>query len=199
MILKMFILIKTIDVKTQVLKKCKVKNETESFKFFDALQSMDESFTKSCNCQFSFVHDSLFEIAAYHFGCQYPDIILKSMNSDYIANHIKIDKCPFMGINKKNESEKHKSNSDIQHGNTVDEQKGVVDLCIRLKEPYYQLFVERLYSDIENGEYTNVFRNEALKHPVVAQSLIKIIDGKSYTELYTVFFQRRGACQKKIY
>lgn len=199
MILKMFILIKTIDVKTQVLKKCKVKNETENFKFFDALQSMDESFIKSCNCQFSFVHDSLFEIAAYHFGCQYPDIILKSMNSDYIANHIKIDKCPFMGINKKNESEKHKSNSDIQHGNTVDEQKGVVDLCIRLKEPYYQLFVERLYSDIENGEYTNVFRNEALKHPVVAQSLIKIIDGKSYTELYTVFFQRRGACQKKIY
>lgn len=176
------------DVKSQILKKCKVKKETDSFEFVDALQSMDKTYTENCNCQFAFVHDSLFEIVAYHFGSQYPDIILKCMNSDYIANYIKIDKCSFMGINKKNESEKHKSSSDIQHGDTVDEQTGVVDLCIRLKEPHYQLFVERLYSDIENGEYTNVFRNEALKHPVVAQALIKIIDRKSYTELYSVFF-----------
>lgn len=174
------------DVKAQILKKCTVKKETDSFKFVGALQSMDKTYTKNCNCQFAFVHDSLFEIVAYHFGCQYPDIILKCMNSDYIANYIKIDTCSFVGINKKNESEKHKSSSDIQHGDTVDE--GVVDLCIRLKEPHYQLFVERLYSDIENGEYTNVFRNEALKHPVVAQALNKIIDGKSYTELYSVFF-----------
>lgn len=185
------------DVKAQILKKCTVKKETDSFKFVDALQSMDKTHTKNCNCQFAFVHDSLFEIVAYHFGCQYPDIILKCMNSDYIANYIKIDKCTFMGMNKKNESEKHKSSSDIQHGDTVDEENGVVDLCIRLKEPHYQLFVERLYSDINNGEYTNVFRNEALKHPVVAQAFIKIIDGKSYTELYSVFFSEAMGMPKK--
>lgn len=183
--------------KTQVLRKCKVKNETNSFKFFDALQSMDGSFTKSCNCQFSFVHDSLFEILAYHFGCQFPYFILKCMNSDYIANYIKIDKCTFMGMNKKNESEKHKSSSDIEHSDTVDERKGVVDLCIRLKEPHYQLFAERLYSDIENGEFPHVFRNEALKLPVVAQALIKILEGKSYTELYSVFFFRSEGHVKK--
>lgn len=184
------------DVKAQILKKCTVKKETDSFKFVDALQSMDITYTTNSNSQFSFVHDSLFEIVAYHFGRQYPDIILKCMNSDYIANYIKIDKCTFVGINKKNESEEHKLSSVSQHGDTVDEQKSVVDLCIRLKEPHYQLFVERLYSDIENGEYTNVFRNEALKYPVVAQALIKIIDGKSYTELYSVFFSEAKVMPK---
>lgn len=142
------------DVKAQVLKKYKVKNETDSFKFLDALQSMDKTFTKSCNCQFSFVHDSLFETIAYHFGRQFPDIILKCMNSDYVANKIKIDTSTLTGIENKDESEVYKSIMNIQPGETADEQEGVVDLCIRLQEPHYQLFAERLYSDIENGEYT---------------------------------------------
>lgn len=43
----------------------------------------------------------------------------------------------------------------------------------------------------------NVFRNEALKHPVVAQALIKIIEGKSYTELYSVFFSDVKDMSKK--
>lgn len=35
------------------------------------------------------------------------------MNSDYIVNYIKIDKCFFIGINKKNDSEKYKLSLDI--------------------------------------------------------------------------------------
>lgn len=89
------------DVKAQILKKCTVKKETDSFKFVNALKSMDKTYTKECTCHFSFVNDSLFEIVAYHFGSQYPDIILKCMNSDYIANYIKIEKCTSVGEKKK--------------------------------------------------------------------------------------------------
>lgn len=35
------------------------------------------------------------------------------MNSDYIVNYIKIEKCIFMGIEKMNESEEYKLSLDI--------------------------------------------------------------------------------------
>lgn len=173
------------DVKTKLLRSCKVKNETDSFQFVDALKAMDGTYTKTFDCQYSFVQDSLFEIVAYHFGRQFPDIILKCMNSDYVANYIKLDTCTLIG-KRKIENEEHELSMNFQHGDVIDESEGVIDF-IRLKEPYYQLFAERLYSDIENGEFKNVFRNQALKHPAVAQALIRIIEGKSYTELYSIF------------
>lgn len=175
------------DVKTKLLKSCKVENETDSFKFVEALKAMDGTHTKTCNCQYSFVHDSLFEIVAYHFGRQFPDIILRCMSSDYVANYIKLDTCTLIGKKSEFENEEHESSMNFQHGDVVDESEGVIDLFIRLKEPKYQLFAERLYSDLENGEFKNVFRNQALKHPAVAQAVIKIIERKSYTQLYSVF------------
>lgn len=176
------------DVKTKLLKSCKVENETDSFQFVDALKAMDGTHTKTCNCQYSFVHDSLFEIVAYHFGRQFPDIILRCMSSDYVANYIKLDTCTLNGKKGKFENEEHESSMNFQHGDVVDESEGAIDLFIRLKEePNYQLFAERLYSDLENGEFKNVFRNQALKHPAVAQAVIRIIEQKSYTQLYSVF------------
>lgn len=186
------------DVKTKLLRSCQVKTGTDSFQFVNALKAMKETFTKTSGWQYSFVHDSLFEIVAYHFGRHSPDIILRCMNSDYVANYIKIDTCTLIKSKRKIEKKEHESSMNFQQGEVVDESEGVIDLFIQLEEPYYQLFAERMHSDIENGEFKNVFRNQALKHPAVAQAFIKIIEGKSYTELYSIFLSEMRETSKIV-
>lgn len=187
------------DVKTKLLRSCQVKTETDGFQFVNALKAMNGTFTKTSGWQYSFVHDSLFEIVAYHFGRHSPDIILRCMNSDYVAKYIKIDTCTMIKSKRKIEKKEHESSMNFQQGEVVDESEGVIDLFIQLEEPYYQLFAERMHSDIENGEFKNVFRNQALKHPAVAQAFIKIIEGKSYTELYSIFLSEMRETSKKTY
>ncbi|XP_061190554.1 uncharacterized protein LOC133198480 [Saccostrea echinata] len=84
---------KMIEMKQSVLQKCKVSGTTDNFEFVDALSEMEGTYTKLCGTDYSFVHDSMLEIVAYHFGCNFPDVILQFMSSSYIANYVKIQKC----------------------------------------------------------------------------------------------------------
>lgn len=136
------------EIKYEILKKCKVKNTTDTFEFIDALTEMEGTYTKRCDNSFTFEHDSMLEIIAYHFGCQYPELILRVMSSDYIANYIEIDVC----------TSREESDNTIEHlydtfmvnTNTAFKRKGVNYLCIKLKEPYFLILCERLIRDIKS-------------------------------------------------
>lgn len=170
------------EMKRKILKKCKVPHDTETFIFMDALLEMVGTFTKKCGNEFTFIHSSMLEITAYSFGRQYPELILQYMSSDYIFNNIKV---------KKDGPKKRKRETDTsfshRQSKPYSENETVKDLCIELKESDYPNLAERLFQDVENLEWYNVFGNEALKHPSVLQHFISIMRTKSYTELHSIF------------
>lgn len=170
------------EMKMKFLKKCKVPHDTDTFKFIDALSEMVGTFTKKCGNEFTFIHSSMLEITAYNFGQRYPELILQYMSSDYISNYIKV---------KKDGPKKRKRETDtkVNHRQSklYSENETVKNLCIELQESDYLILAERLFRDVENLEWYNVFGNEALKHPAVLQHFISIMRKKSYTELHSIF------------
>ncbi|XP_062614475.1 uncharacterized protein LOC134276216 [Saccostrea cucullata] len=80
------------EMKRKALEDCEVESYTESYKFDKALSVMQGTYTKLCGSEYTFIHDSMFEIIAYHFGSKFPNIILQFMSSSYIANYVKLQK-----------------------------------------------------------------------------------------------------------
>lgn len=166
------------EIKCKFLEKCKISKNKDNFKFIDALSELEGTYTKKCDTEFSFIHDSMFEILACHFGRKFPELMLKYMDSDYIANYIKVD-----GPNNK----KRKRSSEIEAYASTN-QKSVFDFCITLSsEQHYAELAERLFRDVVEGEIYNVFLNEALKHTLVLPKFIEVMETKQYAELQSTF------------
>lgn len=163
---------KFYQIKSVVLNRCGLSPKTNLFHLYDALSEMEGTYVRKCGSQVMFLNEAMFDITAYHFGHQFPKIILQNMNSDYIANYIK--------VNSKTESKLEKDKSRL-HVNRE------IDLCIRLHTPDYQIFAERLFRDVCDGEMYNVFTNEALKHPLVIKAFINVMNFRPYSELYAIF------------
>lgn len=168
------------------LKECKVKTHTESFEFIDALSEMEGTYTKRCGGEFTFIHDSMLEIVAYHFGHRFPKLMLQYMSSDYIANYIKV----YTFDTHKMKSESKQMSKDDQQHKPEAETTNVIDLSIKLTEDsLLQMLGERLFKDVENKEIFNVFGNEALKAQSVLQAFMKVMKTRSYSELYSTFLE----------
>lgn len=45
-----------------------------------------------CQNEHTFIHDSMFEIIAFRFGSDRPELMMQIMSSDYVANYIKVGK-----------------------------------------------------------------------------------------------------------
>lgn len=151
------------EIKCEVLKKCKVKQRTDTFEFIDALSEMVGTFTKKCGNHFTVEHGSMFEIIAYHFGCRLPELDLQVLSSDYIANYIKLDIFTSQKGDNKCKYEKYSYKS-IENVYSTGFHEGVFDLCITLKESHYQLLCKRLVIDMNQRGYYYVFMNKTLKH-----------------------------------
>lgn len=159
-------------VKSIVLEKCDIGNRNLT----NALKEMEETYTKKDGDEFVFIHDAMLEITAYHFGSRYPDLILLYMNSDYIANHIK--------VKTSNDTE---GNIAMESDAKVEVNESENSLYITLQKPHYKLLAERLYKDLEKGELYNVFGNEALKHSHVLNCFIELMKELPYIDLYSLF------------
>lgn len=170
--------------KRKFLEACKVNSNMANFEIIDALSEMEGTYTKKCGIDYTFVHDSMFEIVAYHFGCQSQELMLQYMNSDYVAHYIKLESSDTE--NKKYNGEK--TGNDKEYKNIATEKESVIDLCIKLQKAQHCALARRLFTDLENGEFYNVFGNEALKHPSVCRAFIVLMISKTYTELHKVFF-----------
>jgi hypothetical protein len=114
-----------MEMKSHTLENCRLEHHTDTFKFIAALSAMEGTYTKQCGTQYTFIHDSMFEICAYQYGQQFPEQMLQYMSDSYIANYVK-----------PGASERGKP----------------YDLCIRLHEEQYKLVAERLHRDIQNME-----------------------------------------------
>nr|XP_034320582.1 uncharacterized protein LOC117687709 [Crassostrea gigas] len=174
------------EMKFKVLKRCKVDHTICSFNFIDALAEMEGTYTEQRQKEFKFIHDSMLEIIAYHFGRHFPELILQYMDSDYIANYIKPGKYKCRK-RKREEDELDQTVDEKEDSDTVDDEEYVHDLCIKLQESHYHLLADRLFEDIHNGELFNVFENEALKNPLVLQIFLDLMNSKPYSDLFTVF------------
>ncbi|XP_062582915.1 uncharacterized protein LOC134244679 [Saccostrea cucullata] len=131
------------DMKSDVLENCEVESYTDAYKFDNALKAMEGTYMHLRGNEYNFIHDSIFEIIAYHFGSQYPNLILQYISSSYVANKVKIQKCKKYEIgfgNKQafeNKSTARESKPEEENGSVSSEisnDKAFNDLCIRLKE-----------------------------------------------------------------
>ncbi|XP_062621180.1 ankyrin repeat domain-containing protein 17-like [Saccostrea cucullata] len=186
------------EMKSKVLECCEVESNTDAFKFVKALAAMEGTYTKLCGTEYTIIHDSVFEILSYHFGSQFPDLLLQYISSGYIANNVKVQE-------DKGESEvecKQVENEEFngQENKTLSSERSqdLFDLCLRLREDKYPMLAERLYRDIENMELYDVFMNNILKHPKVCQAFIELLETKSYTELKALFLSEQKDVSKVV-
>ncbi|XP_062582009.1 uncharacterized protein LOC134243792 [Saccostrea cucullata] len=167
--------------KLNVLKSCEVDSTTDTFKVLKTLSAMEGTYTKRRDKEFTFVHDSMFEITAYHFGRQFPELNVRYMKSSYVANNVKLQtytapkKCKIIDktisvCNSCTGERTHtfgaisKENTEIgEHIDESAEDNEVLDLCVRIPPSKYQMLAERLYRDIKDMELHDVFMNDALK------------------------------------
>lgn len=179
--------------KDEILKRCQISSTTESFEFINALKRMEHTFTENRDGEFTFSQDSMFEMVAYHFGHRNPELMLKYMSSDFIANNITVnDACTI-------EHESQKKRTYDTYRQSI-EQGNVISLSINLQKNHYPHLAKRLYTDVKNGNLHNVFENEALKNPAIVQFFIKEIEKKPYEEIRTVFLsetRKRFESKKK--
>lgn len=69
------------EMRRSILIKCE-KPAAHSYELINALKEMKGTYTKKRGREFTFFHDSLFEIIAYHFGCKNQELILKYARSN---------------------------------------------------------------------------------------------------------------------
>ncbi|XP_062589044.1 uncharacterized protein LOC134250692 [Saccostrea cucullata] len=203
------------EMKQKALENCEVESYTDPFKFVKALSVMEGTCTKLCGSEYTFIHDSMFEIIAYHFGSKFPDLIFQFMSSSYIANYVKLQKYEMLKLESelKQASEKVAIKSEVKNEKNIaceSSQKGEkealsaencdrmesFDLCIRIGEDQYSLLAVRLYRDIENMELYDVFMNNVLKQTKVCQAFIDVLERKSYTELKSLFLSEQKDVSK---
>ncbi|XP_061190192.1 uncharacterized protein LOC133198055 [Saccostrea echinata] len=158
------------EIKRNVLENCEVESCTDTFKFLNALAAMEGTYTRRNGEEYTFFHDQLYEITAWHYGRKYPRDIVNCMSSSFIANFVKT---------------KQNIRSSESHGR----KPGVMNedkLSIVLPCDLYPLLARRLYRDIE-GMKLYVFMDGHLKHPDVCQAFIDVMKEKTNDEINTLF------------
>lgn len=171
--------------KCKILKVCKVSSLTENFVLVDALTEMKGTYTVENDKQINFIHDSMFEIIAYHFGRDFPEVILENLNNDYIANYIQIDS----SNSRKRKRSEEETNQTVEDNDSVTEQKSVIDLCITLKEKQCPMLAKHWYSAALARDLFAAFGNVSLKHPYVFEPFISLIKDHRYDVLHFIFLE----------
>lgn len=174
------------EIEVEICEKCKVQNIGGCTKLTDVFKELEGSYTISCGNQFTFIHDSMIEILAFHFGSPFPKLILQYMSSNYIANYIKVSRRDPDMRKKETEIEGNKS-VDNKHSEKIYERENEVDLCINVVESDFTILAERLFRDVGEREFYNVFEKETLKNPGVYQAFIGVMQRKPYDVLHSVF------------
>lgn len=172
--------------KCEFLKACEVSTLTENYIFVNALSEMEGTYTVKNDQQVNFIHDSMFEIIAYHFGRHFPEVILENLNDDYIANYIKIDTS---NSRKKKRYSEEETDKTVENRDSVTEHKSVNDLCIKLKESQCPMLAKNWYNALGAGDLFSAFGNASLKQPCVFQPFIRMIEEEPYDMFHSVFLE----------
>ncbi|CAC5424870.1 unnamed protein product [Mytilus coruscus] len=145
-------------VKQLIYKKCRLNDGTPELDLLDALDHMLETYVTRCDGVFRFIHDSIFEVTASHFGNQYPDLIIEYLDSNYIAHKVRV----------------------------IPEELSQC-LYVKVRKQHYSSLGNRIYRDITTMELFNVFMNKSLTYEPFLIFFLKMLGKKSYEEIKDLF------------
>ncbi|CAC5388377.1 unnamed protein product [Mytilus coruscus] len=77
-------------IKGDVYEQCELDQGTSKYTILRALEELEGTYTVKSGKQLSFIHDTIFEVIAYHHGTKYPNQILKYLSTSYIANMVTV-------------------------------------------------------------------------------------------------------------
>lgn len=160
-----------IEIKRHFSQKGIIDSKTEPAMLYEALRELEGFYTKQVDGRFTFVHEHMFEIVAYHVGQDFPEIILQYMSSGYIASHLR--------PNSTHDTENEEENA---------------DLLLILNELKFPILAERLFRDLENGELYNVFRNICFQHSRMRTAFVGVLKNMSFSQLSSVFLSELKEC-----
>ena len=146
----------------EVFNNCGVNLATPDKTIKDAIYNMSETYFTQVETEYTFTHDFIFEVIAYHYGCQNKHTILKYLSSSYIANKV-----------------------------TVYDQASNEDLCIHISEDMYLPLAERLYTDIQSMNLFDVFMNKSLKHGLFRDVFETMLKAKHIDEFESLILRKR--------
>ena len=150
-----------MEIKQKVFQNCRVSGWNSEIK--DALDHMINTFTIRTDKKYSLIHNSVYEVLAFHYGNQHQEDMLEYMSCSFVAKKFSIR----------------------------DTSNDPGDLHIKIHEEHYSAFAKRLARDLKDFELHDVFMNEALKTPCICNALIGELKIWSCLEIKTIFFQKR--------
>ena len=156
-----------MEIKSIVFENCRATNVSNT-KIIDALNSMINTFTTRTSEGYSLIHDTVYEVLAFHYGNEHQEDMLLYMSSSFVAHKFKVNKTS----------------------------EDFVNLNIKLDRKHYPAFAERLVRDLKCLELHDVFKNEALKEPCICNAFIDELKKISYLEIKKLFFIRQEDTSK---
>nr|XP_022299072.1 serine/threonine-protein phosphatase 6 regulatory ankyrin repeat subunit B-like isoform X2 [Crassostrea virginica] len=155
-----------MQIKKNVFENCRVSGSDREI--IDALNSMINTFTTHTKEGYSLIHDSVYEVLAFHYGNKHQEDMLQYMSSSFVAKKFYVH-----------------DNSD-----------GPKDLRINFNKEHFPAFAERLVRDLKSLELHDVFMNEALKEHCICNAFIDELKKLSYCEIKKLFFIKQQDTSK---
>ena len=151
-------------IKDNVFRKCRVIEYSECNEAIkDSLDSMINTFITYKNDGYSLIHDSVYEVLAYHYGNKHQEDMIQYMSSSFVAKKFRM-----IGF------------SDNPR-----------DLRITIHKDHYQRLAERLVRDLKCMELHDVFSNKTLKVHSICRAFIDELKNLPYIEIKKLFFQQQ--------
>ena len=152
---------KFMEIREKVFENCRVTGcNTE---IHDSLKNMVDTFTARTNEGYSLIHDSVYEVLAFHYGNKHQEDMLLLMNSSFVAKKFNID--------------------------DISDDPG--DLHIKIQKEHYLAFAERLVRDLKCLELHDVFMNTTLKNYDICNAFIDELKKLPYPEIQKLFFKKQ--------
>ncbi|XP_052073190.1 uncharacterized protein LOC127711240 [Mytilus californianus] len=147
-------------IKDCIYDSCGLNRGTSDKKIKDALEQMVGTYVTKIDDCYSFIHDSLFDILAYHYGRFVKDFpnIIKYLPSNFISNKICFD-------------------SD----ETVD------TFFVHKTEDQFYHIAEGLYKELQYVYLYEVFMARLLYHEPFVNAFLEMLNSKSYDSFKKVF------------
>ena len=149
-------------MQNEVFNNCGINLGTSDKKIKDTIYHMAETYFTKLESEYTFAHDFIFEVIAYHYGCQNKHQILKYLSSSYIANKL-----------------------------VVFDQASNENLCIHISEDMYLPLAERLYTDIQFMNLFDVVMNKSLKHGPFLDVFEAMLKTKPFDEFESLILRKR--------
>ncbi|XP_078322139.1 LOW QUALITY PROTEIN: uncharacterized protein LOC144621946 [Crassostrea virginica] len=150
-----------MEIKQKVFQNCRVSGWNSEIK--DSLDHMINTFTIRTDKRYSLIHDSVYEVLAFHYGNQHQEDMLEYMSSSFVAKKFSIS----------------------------DTSDDAADLHIRIHEEHYSVFAKRLVRDLKDLELYDVFMNTNLKNKCICSAFIDELNKMSYPEINYSFFEKK--------